>query len=128
MSELFVENEALILSTLFVVIIPFITGAFLTLYRYVELTKNKRMNENLSGGIAVAGMLGSWVISVYLTIAYFTKYVDHEHVQSVVGDTPFLPMVDTAFKWGLMLDPLSVIFMIVLTTIATLIHIYATAF
>lgn len=130
-SSLFVEDPALISLSVAIIAIPFITGVILTFLRGFELRKGKdfRYNENLTGAIG-AGSLGmSWVLSIVVAIQYFGKYVtlgEHAVIQKVQGETAFLPMVDTAFNWGILLDPLSVIFLVVLTTIATAIHFYAT--
>ena len=128
-TELFVEDSGLIWTLIFVVLTPFVTGAVLMIARAFELSRKKNISENIAGGIGVSGMAISWFLSLVAMIRYFTRYVtlgDHATVDTVVGQTAFLPMTDTAFNWGFMADPLSMIMLFVLTTIATLIHVYST--
>lgn len=130
-SSLFVEDPALISLAVAIIAIPFITGVILTFLRGFELRKGKdfRYNENLTGAIGAGSLAMSWVLSIIVAVQYFGKYVtlgEHAVIQKVQSETAFLPMKDTAFNWGILLDPLSVIFLVVLTTIATAIHFYAT--
>ncbi|MHA2169515.1 MAG: NADH-quinone oxidoreductase subunit 5 family protein [Candidatus Kariarchaeaceae archaeon] len=115
-----------------VIIVPFITGFLLLGLRGYEIKAKKKLHENLSGGIGVLGLAISWVISIIVAIQYFTDYVDlggdHGEITKVQGDYLFLPSKGSPLKWGILLDPLSVIFLLALTTIATVIHFYATEY
>ncbi|MHA2404442.1 MAG: proton-conducting transporter transmembrane domain-containing protein, partial [Candidatus Kariarchaeaceae archaeon] len=115
-----------------VIIVPFITGFVLLGLRGYEIKAKKKLHENLSGGIGVLGLAISWVISIIVAIQYFTDYVDlggdHGEITKVQGDYLFLPSKGSPLKWGILLDPLSVIFLLALTTIATVIHFYATEY
>ncbi len=140
-SELAIYDPQLIWLTIAVIVIPFITGIFLILLRGLEIIKDlndpqfntdeerkgHNFSEKLTGSIGVAGLSLSWAISLYILIVYFVKYVTlGGEIENVMAETPMLPMLNTAFTWGVLLDPMSVIFMFALTTISSLIHIYAT--
>ncbi|MCY3410854.1 MAG: hypothetical protein INQ03_04365 [Candidatus Heimdallarchaeota archaeon] len=131
--SLFEKDPTLITMAMLVILVPFLTGLVLLALRAVEIKKgsNFKFSESLTGYFGTAGLAISWVISIVVAINYFSHYVSlegHGEILKVQGDFDFLPSTTghTAFKWGILLDPLSVIFLVALTTIATAIHFYAT--
>ncbi len=129
-TEYFTTNPELIIWAVIVIAIPFITGVILMAMRVFEIKKGDdyKISESFTGLFGSTGLALSWIASIILAFKYFGEYVSlegHGHIEKVVGDTAFLPMKSSAFKWGLLLDPMSMIFLVALTTIATAIHFYA---
>ncbi|MHA2249351.1 MAG: NADH-quinone oxidoreductase subunit 5 family protein [Candidatus Kariarchaeaceae archaeon] len=127
------HDAALTNMAAWIIAIPFITGFLLLALRAFEIKSDRKLAENLSGGIGVFGLFASWVLSLYVAVKYFTYSKDgHEfsldHPIKIQGDYDFLPTEGAVLKWGILLDPLSVIFLLALTTIATVIHFYATEY
>ena len=125
------ENAGLINLAWLVVAFPFITGFLLLIMRGFEIKRGRNFSENLSGGIGVFGLLVPWVVSIIVAIRYFTLdefSLNNGEIPKVQGDFVFLPSETAPLKWGILLDPLSILFLLVLTTIATVIHFYATEY
>lgn len=120
-------DNSIILFSVLVIAVPFITGTFLVLLRALEIKRDKKYNENLTAAIGVGGLAASWVLSLLVLFDYFRNYVDlgNSDVTRIQADYAFLPNEGGPLKWGILLDPLSVIFLVALTTIATLIHLYS---
>lgn len=131
---LFETNDTLVLLAMVVIITPFVTALILLAMRALEIKKGSKYSENFTGLFGTFGLGVSWVASLVLAYQYFSEYVslETESIKKVVGEAIFLPNSVgehgshlSAFKWGVLLDPLSVIFLLALTTIATTIHFYA---
>jgi NADH-quinone oxidoreductase subunit L len=135
-----VENDTLITLAALVIIIPFLTGIALLIMRAIEIKKSIdtdtkfKFDENLTGNIGVAGLGGSVIMALIVTIQYFSQLnltkenISHPVINWVVGDYNFLPSGTGPFKWGIALSPLSVIMMLLLSIIAFTIHLYATEY
>ncbi len=120
----------IILYSILIIVIPFATGLFLMLLRGFEIKRGKNYSETLSSTIGIGGLATSWILSIIVAFKYFTEdYVtlgeEHADVDKLQYDYSFLPNENGPLKWGILLDPLSVIFLVVLTTIALLIHLYS---
>ena len=124
-----VENDTLITLAALVIIIPFLTGIALLIMRAIEIKKSIdtdtkfKFDENLTGNIGVAGLGGSVIMALIVTIQYFSQLnltkenISHPVINWVVGDYNFLPSGTGPFKWGIALSPLSVIMMLLLSLI-----------
>ncbi|MDH5645467.1 MAG: NADH-quinone oxidoreductase subunit L, partial [Candidatus Heimdallarchaeota archaeon] len=121
-----IEDKFLINSAILVILIPFLTGIFLLFLRGLEIRNKTKFSERLTGSIGVAGLLGSLINATIIIFTYFNKY--DAKTQRVIGDTPFVSSAHGTFKWGISLDPLSVIMMFLLAFIASVIHFYATEY
>ncbi|MHA2030665.1 MAG: NADH-quinone oxidoreductase subunit 5 family protein [Candidatus Kariarchaeaceae archaeon] len=122
------SDDPLILFSILIIGIPFITGTLLTFLRALEIKKEKNYSETFSGTVGVAGIAIPWILSLYVAYEYFKQYVtlgDHGEITKVQADYNFMPSEGIPLKWGILLDPLSVVFLVALTTIASLIHLYA---
>lgn len=119
----------IILYSILVIVIPFATGLFLMLVRGFEIKRGKNYSETFSSTVGVGGLAASWILSLIVAYKYFKYSInlgDAEHtVENLQYDYAFLPNENGPLKWGVLLDPLSVIFLVVLTTIAFLIHLYS---
>lgn len=109
--------------------IPFITGITLLLMSLFEIKGDKKYSEKFTGSLGVAGLAGSWIVSLVVLVQFFKEKVTHKStIGHVNQEFDFLPSVSGSFKWGILLDPLSVVFLVLLTTIATVIHFYASEY
>ncbi|MHA2501611.1 MAG: NADH-quinone oxidoreductase subunit 5 family protein [Candidatus Kariarchaeaceae archaeon] len=133
-----IEDQALISAAVAVIVIPFITGLILLAMRGFEIKRSLttgttfKFNENLTGGIGVAGLFGSLISSLIVTFQYFglQDFSDLKKLNLiwVQGDYDFLPTSSAPFKFGIVLSPLSVLMMLLLAIIAFAIHLYATEY
>ena len=122
------RDDPLIIFSILIIAIPFIVGTFLTLLRALEIKQDKKYNETLTGSVGVAGIAVPWILSLYVVYEYFGRYVklgEHGEITKVQADYDFMPSEGIPLKWGILLDPLSVVFLIVLTTIGSLIFLYS---
>ncbi|OLS25775.1 MAG: F(420)H(2) dehydrogenase subunit L [Candidatus Heimdallarchaeota archaeon LC_2] len=124
----FGTDENIIVFSILVILVPFITGIFLMGVRGLEIKRGKNYSERFSSIVGVGGLATSWIFSILVAIDYFRNYItlgEHAEVDKIQYDYEFLPSHVGSLKWGILLDPLAVIFLVVLTTIAFLIHLYS---
>ena len=60
-------DNSIILFSVLVIAIPFITGTFLVLLRGLEIKRDKKYNENFTAAVGVGGLAASWVLSLFLS-------------------------------------------------------------
>ena len=122
------RSDLLIQMTVFIIALPFVTAVILLFLRLYELRKGTKLSENFTGAIGVGSLGLSWIASLYVMFKYFADYVtlgEHASVTKIQADYRFIPQSGAPLKWGVLLDPLSIIFLVVLTTIASSIHLYS---
>jgi NADH-quinone oxidoreductase subunit L len=84
----------------------------------------RRLPKAVSGGIACAAMIGSFVVSA-LAVSSMMGTPGHAIEQTVFT---WLPSGDLQVPFSLRLDPLSALMILVVTGIGSLIHIYSTGY
>lgn len=106
--------------TLFIILIPlvmfFVTGLF-----------GMKWKPIISGVLGTVGMGTSWVLSLITAASYF--FVGH-HAEAYQTIIPFemswLKFTETLIiKMGILLDPISVMMLVVITTISFMVHMYS---
>ena len=81
----------------------------------------------------VAGLIGTCSLGLVTILSYFTAYqyftadrVDGIHQAVVPFNFTWLPLTDTLhFDMGILLDPISVMMLIVISTVSLMVHIYS---
>ncbi|MDP3312687.1 NADH-quinone oxidoreductase subunit L [Lutibacter sp.] len=87
----------------------------------------KKIKPAVSGYIGVFGLLTSTVLSYYTAFQYFfvQEKVDGVY-QTFVSKTTWMNFTDTlAIDMGILIDPISVMMLIVVSTISLMVHIYS---
>lgn len=84
---------------------------------------------------AVAGAVGTAVVAVVAAVSYMTAYTyffatgrgaDGLYPTLIPWNTTWLPISDTlAIDMGIMLDPISVMMLVVISTVSLMVHIYS---
>jgi NADH-quinone oxidoreductase subunit L len=96
--------------------LPLFGAAFLLLF-------GKRIGEPVAGWIASALLGLSFLVSVVMLFAL--RDLPPEHRQHVVNLFTWLPSGGLKVEFGFLADPLSIAFILFVTGVATLIHIYS---
>lgn len=103
-------------STLSLLILPLFTFVFL------GLLGNKIKPK-------VSGLIGSCMLGVTTLFAYYIAYsyfIGGTISQGIQFDFVWLPFTDTlTFNMGVLLDPISVMMLVVITTVSLMVHIYS---
>jgi len=86
----------------------------------------KRLPKSLSGGIAVAAMLGSFVASVAAVLAMRAEPGPLRAVEQTLYT--WMSAGDLSIPFAFRVDPLASVMILVITGIGSLIHIYSTAY
>ena len=107
----------------YVILIPFIPlAAFLLLGIF-----NQKIKPAVSGYIGVAGLSASAALSFYTAYQYFFVVGKLDGVyQTFVEKTTWMNFTDTlAIDMGILIDPISVMMLIVVSVISLMVHIYS---
>ena len=96
--------------------LPLFGAAFLLLF-------GKRIGEPIAGWIASALLGLAFLVSVVMFFAL--RDLPPEHRQHVVNLFTWLPAGGLKVEFGFLADPLSIAFILFVTGVATLIHIYS---
>ena len=107
----------------YVILIPLIPlAAFLLLGIF-----NQKIKPAVSGYIGVAGLSASAALSFYTAYQYFFVVGKLEGVyQTFVEKTTWMNFTDTlAIDMGILIDPISVMMLIVVSVISLMVHIYS---
>ena len=122
-----IQGGTFINLALIIMLTPIFSSFILMFIRYLEIKKNKEIHgvPVYSALLGIGSLLVSFLFSVAMAIMYFTGEYgsDSEHLTTIVADAEMI--VGTNFKFGLMIDPLSVLMTLLLGVIAFLIHLYA---
>ena len=71
----FGTEENIVLFSILVILVPFITGIFLMGVRGLEIKRGKNYSEKFSSIVGVGGLATSWVFSIIVAIDYFRNYI-----------------------------------------------------
>ncbi|WP_296095020.1 NADH-quinone oxidoreductase subunit L [Alloprevotella tannerae] len=112
------ENQ--FLYTLLIPALPFLSFLILAL-------AGKKMSHRL------AGIIGTSSLGVVMTLAYYTAYQYFTLPRTAEGvyhalvpfNITWLPLGTLHFDMGILLDPISVMMLIVITTVSFMVHIYS---
>lgn len=112
------ENQ--FLYTLLIPALPFLSFLILALV-------GKKMSHRL------AGIIGTSSLGVVMTLAYYTAYQYFTQPRTAEGiyqalvpfNVTWLPLGTLHFDMGILLDPISVMMLIVITTVSFMVHIYS---
>ncbi len=88
---------------------------------------NQKIKPAVSGYIGVAGLLTSGILSFYTAYQYFFVHGKVDGVyQTFVQKTTWMNFTDTlAIDMGVLVDPISVMMLIVVSIISLMVHIYS---
>jgi NADH-quinone oxidoreductase subunit L len=88
---------------------------------------NQQIKPAVSGYIGVLGLSTSAALSYYAAYQYFFLFGKVDGVyQTFVEKTPWMNFTDTLhIDMGILVDPISVMMLIVVTTISLMVHIYS---
>lgn len=88
---------------------------------------NQKIKPAVSGHIGVFGLLASTVLSFYTAFQYFIAQGKVEGIyQTFVQKTVWMNFTDTLrIDMGVLIDPISVMMLIVVSTISLMVHIYS---
>lgn len=89
---------------------------------------NKKIKPLISGIIGTSSIFSSFILSYYTAYQYFFNVgkVDGVYQKIVAFNMPWLRFTDTLHvDMGILLDPISVMMLIVVTTISFMVHLYS---
>ena len=107
--------------TLIILLLPFLSFLILGL-------AGMRMKHQLAGAIGTASLLGVTTLSYLTAFDYFTAGRTAEGVYPTLMPYNFewLPFTDTlSINMGILLDPISVMMLVVISTVSLMVHIYS---
>jgi len=104
----------------------FISLAFLASRKKSDLTAGQLFARGLTGVIGITAIISSLTISIILLVFLQGS---NEHLVSVKEIFIWIPSGDDfQIKFGLMLDPLTSVMTVVVTTISLMVHIFSTGY
>jgi len=88
---------------------------------------NQKIKPSISGHIGVFGLLFSTILSFYTAYQYFFVYGKVNGVyQTLVEKTTWMNFTDTLhIDMGILIDPISVMMLIVVSIVSLMVHIYS---
>ena len=88
---------------------------------------NQKIKPSVSGHIGVFGLLSSTILSFYTAYQYFFVYGKVNGVyQTFVDKTTWMNFTDTLhIDMGILIDPISVMMIIVVSIVSLMVHIYS---
>jgi NADH-quinone oxidoreductase subunit L len=107
--------------TIWIALVPFFIFIFLGLF-------GNRFKPQVSGYIGSAGLLSSFVLSYYTAFQYFLVHgkVDGVYQKIVAYNTTWLNFTDKLHvDMGSLIDPISVMMLVVVSTVSFMVHIYS---
>ncbi|MFH1296978.1 MAG: NADH-quinone oxidoreductase subunit L [Bacteroidota bacterium] len=110
--------------TIWIVLIPFFV------FIVVGFWGNK-FKPIVSGIVGSAGLFTSWILSIFTAYKYFFDVgkVDEVYQQIIGYNRLWLRFTDTLhIDMGVLIDPISVMMLIVVTTVSLMAHIYSTGY
>lgn len=89
-----------------------------------------KIKPTVSGLIGVGGLLSSTILSFYAAYQYFFVYGKVDGVfQTFVEKTTWMNFTDTLhIDMGILIDPISVMMLVVVSTISLMVHIYSNGY
>ncbi len=110
--------------TIWIILIPFFIFVLIGFWGH-------KFKPIVSGIVGIAGLLTSWILSIFTAYKYFFDVgkVDDVYQQIIGYNTLWLRFTDTLqIDMGVLIDPISVMMLIVVTTISLMAHIYSTGY
>jgi NADH-quinone oxidoreductase subunit L len=107
--------------TVFIVLIPFFTFLVLGLF-------GNKIKAKMSGLIGTTALFVSFLLSIYTTYQYFFNSikVDGAYQKILAFNVLWLRFTENLHvDLGVMLDPISVMMLVVVTTVSFLVHVYS---
>ncbi|MDD5507896.1 MAG: NADH-quinone oxidoreductase subunit L [Bacteroidales bacterium] len=107
--------------TVYILLIPFIIFIFLGLF-------GNRFKPMFSGIVGSAGLLVSFILSLTTAYRYFFASAPGEdgYTAIIAMNAVWLRLTETLhIDMGILLDPISVMMLIVITTVSLMVHIYS---
>lgn len=105
--------------TLFILLLPFLSFLLLGL-------SGKWLSHKTAGLIGTISLGVVTALSYYTAFEYFTsERVDGVFATMVPYNTTWLPLGSLNFDLGILLDPISVMMLIVISTVSLMVHIYS---
>lgn len=98
------------------------------MFLFLGLCGNKlfKSNPNVAGWVGTAGLSIVAIVSYYISINYFWLEGDAYHKQFVLFNYDWLKMTDDlVISIGFMLDPISAMMLVVISTVSLMVHIYS---
>src|SRR5262245_45481610 len=92
----------------------------------VNASLGRRLSKTVSGGVACAAILASFVVSAVAVWQLVARPEESREISLTVFD--WISSKDFHAPFSLRLDPLSSVMILVITGIGSLIHIYSTAY
>lgn len=114
-------NEAIYSYSILIPLVLFLSFLFTGLF-------GSKMDSKLSGFIATAAILLALVLSYYIAFQYFIVdgIVDGAYPSILAYNTLWLKFSDALhIDMGILLDPISIMMLVVITTISSMVHIYS---
>lgn len=102
-------------------LIPFFVFAILGLF-------GDRIGPKISGLLGTAGLLAGFIMSLIIAYKYFfvVGKVDDVYQKIVAFDTVWMHFTDKlTINMGALIDPISVMMLVVITTVSLMVHIYS---
>ena len=110
--------------TILIPLIPFFMFLILGLF-------GDRIKERLSGILGTMSMLTSFLLSIYTAYQYFfvVGKVEETYQKIIAFKTTWLNLTDKLhIDMGILLDPISVMMLVVITTVSLMVHIYSNGY
>jgi NADH-quinone oxidoreductase subunit L len=107
--------------TIWIALVPFFVFLFLGLY-------GNRLKGQLAGYIGSAGLLATFVMSYYTAWQYFLVHgkVDGVYQKIIAYNTTWINFTDRlSVDMGSLIDPISVMMLVVVSTVSFMVHIYS---
>ena len=105
--------------TLFILLLPFLSFLFLGIC-------GKWLSHKVAGWVGTLSLGAVAVLSYITAFTYFTAdRVDGVFPTITAFNTTWLPLGDLHFDMGILLDPISVMMLIVISTVSLMVHIYS---
>jgi len=110
----------------YIILVPLIP---LSVFLLLGIFSHK-IKPTVSGLIGVGGLLSSTILSFYAAYQYFFVYGKVDGVfQTFVEKTTWMNFTDTLhIDMGILIDPISVMMLVVVSTISLMVHIYSNGY
>ncbi len=103
---------------IWILILPFVAFVFTGIL-------NGKLEKKISGLISILSIGGATLLSYYIAFQFFSG--SREAVQIELGT--WIKFTDSlVVNFGLLLDPISVMMLVVITTVSLMVHIYSTGY
>jgi NADH-quinone oxidoreductase subunit L len=111
-------------ASVYILLLPFLSFVFLGL-------GGKKRFAGIAGITGTAALLGSMLFSVSTAYDYFfvTGNVNGQYIMQIPFEFEWMRFTDTlSINMGIMLDPISVMMLVVITVVSLMVHIYSISY